>query len=64
MMDMLETMGPRRRRHFSFNESVDEPGKAMDLEPTDEQTAVPNDRSEPVEQIEDTDLPSPSAPEN
>ncbi len=56
-------IGPRHRRHFSFNEGVGEAGEAIELEPTDMQTSAPNDQNEPVEQIGDTDPSDPSAPE-
>lgn len=52
--------GPKRRRHFSFNESVDEGDKTMRMEPTDVQAAVPSDQNEPVEQIEESPPGSPA----
>jgi hypothetical protein len=46
--------GPRRRRHYSFNESVDEPAALIEDEPTDIQAATPLDENEPVERIDES----------
>jgi hypothetical protein len=46
--------GPKRRKHYSFNESVDEPAALIEDEPTDIQAANPLDENEPVERIDES----------
>ncbi len=49
------TIGPRRkdRRHYSYDESVDEAPALIDKESTDIEMEKPIDDTEPVEQVED-----------
>lgn len=47
------TTGPKRRRHFSFNEGVDETDETMKLEPTDVQSEGLADENEPVERVDE-----------
>jgi hypothetical protein len=52
--------GPRqRRKHYSYNENVDEPAKLIADEPVEVERAVPADENEPVERVEDRDKPEP-----
>ena len=52
-----EGQGPKRRRHHSFDESVNEPDKLIEAEPGDVQTAVPYDQNESVETVEEEKVP-------
>jgi hypothetical protein len=61
MTAMGSAPGPKRRRHYAFDESANESGPAIEAEPTDVQAAVPNDQNEPVERIEDQPPPLPAA---
>jgi hypothetical protein len=50
-------IGPKKRRHFSFDESLDEPPGLIEKETVDIEEAVPADENEPVEKGEDSRPP-------
>lgn len=54
--------GPKRRqRHYSYDESVNEPAKLIEDEPAEIEEETPADENQPVERIEennDTDPPA------
>ena len=54
--------GPKRRqRHYSYDESVDEPAKLIEDEPTEVEKETPAEETEPVERPEENntqDLPA------
>ncbi len=45
----------RRQRHYSYNESLDEPAKLIADEPTDIEKGTPAEENESVERIRDND---------
>jgi hypothetical protein len=47
--------GPRRDRHYSYNEGVDEPGRLIEDEPVEVEAEVPVDENEPAQQVEEGD---------
>jgi hypothetical protein len=47
----------RRQRHYSYNESVDEPAKLIEDEPVEIEEEVPAEEKRPVEGIENDDEP-------
>ena len=48
------TTGPKRRdKHYSYDESVDKPGRLIEEEPTDIEEENPVEDNEPVEQVEE-----------
>ncbi len=50
----LKAGGPkRRRRHFSYNESVDEGPGLIEKESVEVEEAVPADENEPLESIDE-----------
>jgi hypothetical protein len=55
-------LGPKRRkRHYSYNEGVDEPAKLIADEPVAIEQEVPSEENEPVERTEEnnkSDLPA------
>jgi hypothetical protein len=51
-------IGPKRRdRHYSYDESVDEPAKLIEDEPVDIEEEVPAEGNRPVERSEENDKP-------
>lgn len=52
MMREEQGVPPRKKRHYSYDESVDEPAKLIEDEPTDIQSGVPADGNQSVEQPE------------
>lgn len=50
-----------RRRHHSYDESVDESARLIDDEPTEIEAEIPAEENEPVERGE-KDEPSPTPP--
>jgi hypothetical protein len=48
----------RRQRHYSYDESVDEPAKLIENEPVEVEAEVPAEENEPVERIEREDEPA------
>ena len=51
----------RRQRHYSYDESLDEPAKLIADEPADVEAEAPAEDSEPVERIETNNSSEPSA---
>jgi len=49
----------RRKRHYSYDESVDEPAKLIEDEPCEVEEETPADGNEPIEQVEE-DTPGPA----
>jgi hypothetical protein len=45
----------RRQRHHSFDESVDEPAKVIEGEPTEIESGIPAEENEPLERVEKND---------
>jgi hypothetical protein len=45
--------GPRRDRHYSYNEGVDEPGQLLDDEPVEIEAEVPADENEPEQRVDE-----------
>lgn len=43
--------GPRRDKHYSYDESVDEPGRLIDDEPVEIEAEVPADENDPEERV-------------
>lgn len=52
--------GPKqRRKHFSYDEEVDEAGKLIDQETVDIEREAPADGNEPLQRVEDTEKREP-----
>jgi hypothetical protein len=52
--------GPKqKKKHYSYNENVDEPAKLIDKETVEIERAVPMDENESTEQIEKSDKSMP-----
>jgi hypothetical protein len=43
---------PRRQRHYSYDESLDEPAKLLADEPAELERETPTEENEPVESVE------------
>ncbi|MGO9008019.1 MAG: hypothetical protein ACLQIQ_19075 [Beijerinckiaceae bacterium] len=57
--DKIANAIPRKRqRHYSYDESVDEPAKLIENEPIEIEAEVPAEENEPVERIEREDEPA------
>lgn len=54
-------IGPRQKKHFSYDESVDESAKTIDDEPTGIEDEQPADENEPVQGVDGTDVVEPPA---
>jgi hypothetical protein len=52
---------PRRQRHYSYNESLDEPAKLIADEPVEVEEEAPAEENEPVERIEVNNSVEPTA---
>ena len=50
-------LSKRRRRRHSYDESVDEPAKLIEIESVEIEAEVPAEENEPVETIEQKDKP-------
>ncbi len=59
MTATAEDFDPKKRKHFSYDEEVDEPGKLIDRESADIEREAPADGNEPVQQVEETDKREP-----
>jgi hypothetical protein len=58
----VQTMlGPKRKRHYSYDESVDEPARLIEEETVDIEGANAEDQNEPVEQVPDQENDQPEA---
>jgi hypothetical protein len=51
----------RRQKHYSYDESLDEPGKLIADEPVEIEREVPAEENEPVEGTEANNLTGPPA---
>jgi hypothetical protein len=49
----------KRQRHYSYDESVDEPAKLIEDEAVDVEAEVPAEENEPVERSEPEEKPAP-----
>jgi hypothetical protein len=53
--------GPKKRpRHYSYDESVDEPGKLLEQEAVETEAEIPSEDSEAIERPEPTDSDGPA----
>lgn len=43
---------PKRQKHYSYNESLDEPASLISHEPTDVEGETPAEDNEPIEAVE------------
>lgn len=50
--------GPKRQKHYSYNENVDEPAKLIEDETVEIEREVPAEDKEPVESSEDDEKPA------
>lgn len=58
LADDTVTSGPKRRdKHYSYDESVDEPGKLIEREAVEIEQEIPAEEKRPIERIEDNDRP-------
>jgi len=44
--------GPKQRKHFSYDEEVDEAGKLIDKETADIEREAPADENEPLQRVD------------
>ncbi|HUB64321.1 MAG TPA: hypothetical protein VL996_07735 [Methylocella sp.] len=51
--------GPKKDKHYSYNESVDETAKLIDTEPVEVEAEVPAEENEPIESTQEKDNPAP-----
>lgn len=47
------TSGPKQKKHYSYDENVDEPGKLIDKESADIERETPADGNEPLQRVEE-----------
>lgn len=61
--DAVRILGPKvpDRRHYSYDESADEPASLIESEAADVERETPADNTEPVQRIEDRDDAAPDA---
>jgi hypothetical protein len=59
-IDLTRIYGPRRRKHYSDNANLDEPGRLVDQETMEIEHELPTDENEPVEEIPAEHAPEPS----
>jgi len=52
-MQAAQTDGPKQKKHYSYDENVDEPGKLIDKETVYIERETPADDNEPLQQVED-----------
>ena len=50
-----ETPPKKRPRHYSYDESVDEPAKLLEQEAVEIEEEIPSEDTEPIERIEPED---------
>ena len=50
-----ETPPKKRPRHYSYDESVDEPAKLLEQEAVEIEREIPSEDTEPIERIEPED---------
>ena len=51
----------RRKRHYSYDESVYEPAELIEDEPVEIEKEIPADENQPVEKVEENNKPDPPA---
>ena len=54
-----EIVPKRQRRHYSYDENVDEPAKLIEDEPVEIEEEVPAEENEPLERVEKNDNSEP-----
>ena len=54
---MRNALVPRRRRHYSYDESLDEPAKLIADEPVEVERETPAEENETVESVEPSEPP-------
>jgi hypothetical protein len=54
-------IGPKKRRHHSYDESTDEPARLIEKEPVEVEAEVPAEENEPVERTDQDDTSAPPA---
>jgi hypothetical protein len=47
--------GPKREKHYSYDESIDEAAQLLEDEPVDIEQAIPAEENEPVEHVEEAE---------
>lgn len=52
-------LGPKKRKHFSYDEEVDEAGKLIDQETADIERETPADGNEPLQRVDKTERREP-----
>jgi len=57
----IASVPKRRQRHYSYDESLDEPGKLIADEPVEIEREIPAEENEPVEGTEANDSTGPPA---
>jgi hypothetical protein len=55
-MRVQTILGPKRKRHYSYDESVNEPARLIEEETVDIEGANAEDQNEPVEQVPDQEI--------
>lgn len=58
---MRQGPGPKRGKHFSYDESVDESAALIKEEAVEVEAEVPAEENEPVESVDPEDNPPPPA---
>jgi len=60
-LSLLTSVGPKRkdRRHYSYEEDVDEPPSFVEKESTDIEKENPIDDTDPIEQVEEQEADTP-----
>jgi len=60
-LSLLTSVGPKRkdRRHYSYEEDVDEPPSLVEKESTDIEKENPIDDTDPIEQVEEQEADTP-----
>jgi hypothetical protein len=64
LKEQMMRQGPppkTRTKHYSYDESVDEAAKLIDVEPVDVEGEQPAEENEPVESVDPEDNPPPPA---
>ena len=61
MTERDEFIPKRRRKHHSYDESVDEPAKVIEDEPVEIEKETPAEDNEPIERVDDPEKPDSAA---
>jgi hypothetical protein len=60
-LERCATIPKRRRKHYSYDESVDEPATLIEEEPVEVEHEIPAEENEPLQTIEnDSDRDAPA----